>query len=95
MAFTGAGGQKLVRIGASNVTLSLGDGAHPLVGYYAIADGLFYAAPEGDKAGLSGWARIGFADDRKPIAARYRLPAQFILAGIAIGLGGALAATRT
>jgi porin len=33
-------------------------------GYYAIADGLLYAAPEGDKAGLSGWVRIGFADDR-------------------------------
>ncbi len=33
-------------------------------GYYAIADGLLYAAPEGDKAGLSGWLRVGFADDR-------------------------------
>jgi porin len=33
-------------------------------GYYAIADGLLYAAPEGDKAGLSGWLRIGFADTR-------------------------------
>jgi porin len=33
-------------------------------GYYAIADGLLYAAPEGDKAGLSGWLRIGFADSR-------------------------------
>jgi porin len=33
-------------------------------GYYAIADGLLYAAPEGDKAGLSGWVRVRFADDR-------------------------------
>jgi len=33
-------------------------------GYYAIADALLYAAPEGDKAGLRGWVRIGFADDR-------------------------------
>lgn len=33
-------------------------------GYYAIADALLYAAPEGDKAGLRGWLRIGFADDR-------------------------------
>ena len=33
-------------------------------GYYAIADGLLWAAPEGDKAGLSGWVRAGFADDR-------------------------------
>ena len=31
-------------------------------GYYAIADGLLYAAPDGDKAGLSGWLRNGFAD---------------------------------
>jgi porin len=33
-------------------------------GYYAIADGLLYSAPEDDKAGLSGWVRVGFADDR-------------------------------
>ena len=33
-------------------------------GYYLIADGLLYAASEGDKAGLSGWLRIGFADSR-------------------------------
>lgn len=33
-------------------------------GYYAIADGLIYAAPEGDKTGLAGWLRIGFADTR-------------------------------
>ena len=31
-------------------------------------------------------AAIGFTDDRKPIAARFRLPAQLLLAGIAIGL---------
>jgi porin len=33
-------------------------------GYYAIADALLYAAPEGEKAGLRGWLRIGLADDR-------------------------------
>jgi len=33
-------------------------------GYYAIADALLWAAPEGDKAGLRGWVRVGFADDR-------------------------------
>jgi porin len=33
-------------------------------GYYAIADAQLYAAPEGDKSGLRGWLRIGFADDR-------------------------------
>jgi porin len=33
-------------------------------GYYAIADALLYAAPEGDKAGLRGWLRVGLADDR-------------------------------
>ena len=33
-------------------------------GVYAIADGLLYADPEGENKGLSGWARIGFADDR-------------------------------
>jgi porin len=33
-------------------------------GYYAIADGLLYAAPQGEGAGLKGWMRIGFADDR-------------------------------
>ena len=39
-------------------------------GYYAIADGLLYAAPEGEGAGLKGWVRIGFADDRiNPIGA--------------------------
>ena len=38
-------------------------------GYYAIADGLLYAAPEGEGAGLSGWLRAGFADARiNPIA---------------------------
>ena len=33
-------------------------------GYYAIADGLLYAAPEGDGAGLSGWLRFGWSDAR-------------------------------
>jgi len=33
-------------------------------GFYAIADGLLYAAPEGEKSGLSGWLRLGLADDR-------------------------------
>jgi porin len=33
-------------------------------GTYAIADALLWAAPEGDKAGLRGWIRVGFADDR-------------------------------
>jgi porin len=33
-------------------------------GIYAIADALLYAAPEGDEAGLRGWLRVGFADDR-------------------------------
>jgi porin len=38
-------------------------------GYYGIADGLLYAAPEGEGAGLSGWIRAGFADARiNPIA---------------------------
>jgi Fuc2NAc and GlcNAc transferase len=31
-------------------------------------------------------AAIGFYDDRRPIPARFRLPAQLVLAGIAIGL---------
>ena len=36
-------------------------------GYYAIADGLLWSpadAEKDDKTGLSGWLRIGFADDR-------------------------------
>jgi len=33
-------------------------------GFYAIADGLLWAAPEGEKTGLSGWLRAGFADRR-------------------------------
>jgi porin len=38
-------------------------------GYYAIADGKLYAAPEGEDAGLSGWVRLGWADARiNPIA---------------------------
>jgi Fuc2NAc and GlcNAc transferase len=39
-------------------------------------------------------AAIGFLDDRQPIAARYRLPAQLLLAGIAIGLCVPLGALR-
>jgi len=38
-------------------------------GYYAIADGKLYAAPEGEDAGLSGWIRFGWSDARiNPIA---------------------------
>ena len=40
---------------------------HPVSGnsgLYAIADGLLYADPEGEKTGLSGWVRVGFANDR-------------------------------
>jgi len=33
-------------------------------GVYAIADGLLYAPDEGEKSGLSGWVRLGFADRR-------------------------------
>jgi len=33
-------------------------------GIYAIADGALYKAPQGDDAGLSGWIRVGIADDR-------------------------------
>src|SRR5258708_16726439 len=33
-------------------------------GFYAIADGVLYAPTEGEKAGLSGWLRLGFADRR-------------------------------
>jgi porin len=33
-------------------------------GYYAIADGLIYEAPEGEGAGLSAWTRFGWADAR-------------------------------
>jgi porin len=39
-------------------------------GAYAIADGVLYAAPEGDRAGLSGWLRAGFANgDINPVDA--------------------------
>lgn len=33
-------------------------------GFYAIADGVLYAPDEGEKSGLSGWVRLGFADRR-------------------------------
>ena len=33
-------------------------------GFYAIADGMIYAAPEGEGAGLSAWMRFGWADAR-------------------------------
>jgi porin len=33
-------------------------------GFYAIADGVLYAPQEGEKSGLSGWIRLGFADRR-------------------------------
>lgn len=33
-------------------------------GLYAIADGLVYAAPQGEGAGLSAWLRLGWADAR-------------------------------
>lgn len=33
-------------------------------GFYAIADGVLYAPVEGEKTGLSGWVRLGFADRR-------------------------------
>jgi len=39
-------------------------------------------------------AAIGFFDDRRPIAARYRLPMQLVLAGIAVGLCVPLGALR-
>jgi porin len=39
-------------------------------GAYAIADGVLYAAPEGGRAGLSGWIRAGVANgDINPIDA--------------------------
>jgi porin len=37
---------------------------HGNAGVYAIADGTLYEAPEGDRAGLSGWLRVGIADER-------------------------------
>ena len=38
-------------------------------GFYAIADGLLYAAPAGENTGLSGWLRVGMADARiNPVA---------------------------
>jgi porin len=33
-------------------------------GFYAIADGVLYAPDDGEKSGLSGWVRLGFADRR-------------------------------
>ncbi len=39
-------------------------------GIYGIVDGTLYSAPEGGRSGLSGWIRIGFADEAiNPIAA--------------------------
>jgi porin len=39
-------------------------------GVYAIIDGSLYGAPDGGRSGLSGWLRVGFADDKiNPIAA--------------------------
>lgn len=39
-------------------------------GIYGIIDGTLYSAPEGGRSGLSGWVRVGFADQTiNPIAA--------------------------